>query len=342
MATPAPRPSASGGRVRCEKHNSSYNTATSCCALCAAEGTRRPSRREGLPISPLAAAAGLGLVAVLVVGVSKAGRALADRGDAVYTARAATAGKLDPAPFQTPLREVEDLVFSDQPPGFDHGSRIFRAAMSLSEAIRTQAGGNPMLDAKLSEHSQEVLSYGQMMAASEEVGYVAFDLTMAQQEWQDVRDRVFVAADWFASPAPSTQGSGQRPPPTTDPAAVRALRDMALEMENLVRFARSSAMSIDDPSTVRDDWERRRLNDQWQNFRTSIGGRLRSVLQAIPDGSYRLTNDARMAHEHLEAAADAVASLVRAPSPPSRTSRDRYLDQAEGSLERARERLAQL
>lgn len=342
MTNPVSRPTGAARRIRCEIHDLSYNPATTTgCALCAADSARRSG---GLPVSPLTAVGVLGVAAVLIAGVAKAGTAFADRGDTVYRESSETAGKLDPESFRPLIVAVEDQVFPSGPIGFDHGSAIFKASMDLSDAIRRTSEGNPFQDAVLVDHSREVLSFGQMMSASSDIGYAAFDLSMAQREWSALREKVFLPADWFTpfedhTPTPA---AGDRTEPTTDPAAARALADMALEMENLIRFANSTAMGIGEPTEARDNWERRRLNDQWQNFRTAIGGRLRSVLAAIPEGRYRLTPNARSAHQSLESSANTIASMVQSNSLPTRARREQFIAQAERSLGQAKEMLERM
>lgn len=329
-----PRPSGTARRIRCEKHNLSYNPSTTpTCVLCAAEESSGPRPRDGLRVSPLTALGIIALAGGLVLGVARAGKALAHRGEQVYSEATKTAGKLDPESYRGLLEAVEAQVYPSQPPGFSHGSRIFEAAVELSHAIRDKVENNPFVDARLVDHSMDILSYGQRMSASEGIGYAAFDLNTAQSEWQEVRERVFLPTDWFTTvdvtPTIIAPASTLPVQPATDPAAIRALNDMALEMENLIRFARSTALPIGEPQSARDDWERRRMEEQWQNFRTAIGGRLRSAVNAVPEGRYRLSSDALRVRQYLANGITAIGSLVQSTSIPTRERRQRYIDQAE-------------
>lgn len=180
---------------RCSRHGIYFNARRYAgCAVC------RTGRREveadaaRLPILRFTV---LGTVVVgLSFGAGKGMRALADGGERAV-ARSVEESLLDPATFRPQIEALETLVYDASLVGYEHAGRIFRAASDLSDELGLDSGSPTRR-----RIAQEVLLFGQELAASGDVGYATVDVSAAQQEWEAIRAKIFREAEWFRRAAP--------------------------------------------------------------------------------------------------------------------------------------------
>ena len=78
---------------------------------------------------------------------------------------------------------------------------------------------------------QALLGYSGRIGAESDVGYTTLDLPRARRLWEETRAQVFRSASWFKGSSPDLASQQTRPAPTASPAAVRALTDVANELD---------------------------------------------------------------------------------------------------------------
>lgn len=323
--------------VRCKRHGVFYNPDKyDGCAVCRSGSQQTQEYRRFSPITFLIGIAG---VAVIGLVVGKGTRSVAARGDAVMAETSRTAVRLDPNAFRSEVESLEAIVYAEGAASFHHGSSILHAANTLSDVIRSKEVG---LIGQSRQHQAilEIQSFGQRQAAAEDVGYAVMDLSQARADWEEVRARVFREADWFRHATPR-MGSVARSAAeqTTHASTLRMLADLATEMDQTVRFARSHSQRFGEPTGDPRSSETERQLADWMSFCQAMQTRLHTITDVRRAGGVPMPNDALATHQYLMQAADYLSRLVTSRVVPPENVRNSTLNDAERLVEQAKLRL---
>ncbi len=319
--------------VRCNRHGVFYNPDRfDGCAVCRSGAQKSQEDRKLSPVALLAGVVGIAVVGLMV---GKGLMSAAAHGDSVMEEASRTANRIDPNTYRSEVEALEELVYAERVPSFDYGGSILRAASTLSDMIRSKESGL-LLRSRNQQASMEILSFGQGQAASEEVGYALMDLSVTRTEWEEVRGRVFLDADWFRHTTPRVGSVAKPSSPTMHPSTLRMLQDLATELDQTVRLARSHTQRIGDLTVDPRSSEGQRLRADWDSFRQSMQTRLSGILTALPEGGRWMTNDAATAHQYLTQAVDQLTGLVRSSTPPPTSQRTATLNAAQRLIDQAK------
>lgn len=199
--------------VVCIEHGVRYNPRMSDgCVICRREAADRDPASQGEGRWGLMTAAVLGVVlAVLVVSASFRSSDPAQAADSPlsrqprWAVQAFTEQGLDPAPFRGEIEALEKLLYESDPsaPPQALAGHLETAAADLAKAVRQKS--SPLHGTAV---SLRLLTFSGWVGSSADAGYGGLRLKEAQRHWEaDVRDAVFLPADWFRG-----SGDSKAPP----------------------------------------------------------------------------------------------------------------------------------
>ncbi|HSR67652.1 MAG TPA: hypothetical protein VLU25_06900 [Acidobacteriota bacterium] len=109
---------------------------------------------------------------------------------------------LDPQPFRPQIERLEKLLYQGSPSA-PLGGEIESAVAELAKQVGQQS--SPLVGTAV---TLRLLTFKDWIGARSDVGYGVLDLSQARLHWEsEVRDKVFLPADWFQS---ARSGSARR------------------------------------------------------------------------------------------------------------------------------------
>lgn len=106
---------------------------------------------------------------------------------------------LDPQPFQHEIERLEKLLYQGSPTA-PLGGEIEMAVAELAKQVRQKS--SPLVGTAV---TLRLLTFKDWIGARSDPGFGVLDLSQAQRHWEgEVRDKVFLPADWFQSSSASS------------------------------------------------------------------------------------------------------------------------------------------
>ncbi|UCD24198.1 MAG: hypothetical protein JSW51_14415 [Gemmatimonadota bacterium] len=192
---------------------------------------------------------------------------------------APTANKLDPNPYRTHITQLEQQLYLEQPGGFDDAGQVAALARDLSLAVRGDGRDLARLKAW-----GELFNYAGEVDAQADVGYTTANLPQLRTRWEQVRDEVFVRADWFRGSSAALTRSQTRAAPVAAPHTVRGLRDAVTQLEAMIRIGKTEALAIPEAGVdaALNTSEARQAEQRWRRWTDSWLRQLDGVVQYMP------------------------------------------------------------
>ncbi len=289
------------------------------------------------------------LIAILIVaalifpkilGRAGSGEVDADSEGAATPAVAADT-RLDPTPYRPQIVQLEQHLYSSSPGGFDDAGRVAALARDLSLAVRGDGRDLARLRAW-----GELFDYAGEVDAQADVGYTTANLPQLRSRWELVRNEVFAPAQWFSNSTPALTDAQTPSPPVADPRTVQSLRDVAVQLEQMLRTGRREALSIPEAgvdAALRTS-EARQAEQQWRRWSDRWQSDLDAVARYMPraPGTNADVN-VTMAYQELSRALGELRAVSHTAAStttiPFNYEREQHFDSASRYIQQARQYL---
>jgi hypothetical protein len=259
-------------------------------------------------------------------------------------ATAPATNKLDAGPYRQQITQLEQQLYHEQPGGIDDAGRVAALARDLSLAVRGDGR-----DLRRLRAWGELFDYAGEVDAQAGVGYTTADLPQLRTRWEQVRNEVFVSVDWFRKSSPTLTGAQTRAPPLADPSTIRGLRDLATQLEAMIRTGRREALAIPEAGVdaALESSEARQAEQRWRQWSTRWLSQLDGVVRYMPSNPGPDADiNVSMAYQELSRAIGELRFVTQTAAStttiPFRHERERHFDSASHYLDEAGTYLATL
>jgi hypothetical protein len=259
-------------------------------------------------------------------------------------AGSSTSSRIDPGPYRQHIAELEQELYRAAPGEFDDAGRIAALARDLSLAVR--GDGRDM--ARLRAWG-ELFDYAGAVDAQADVGYATANLPQLRSRWEEVRTEVFQPADWFQGSSPGLTQRQTPSPPVADRNTIRRLRDLATQLENLIRTGRRDALAIPEAGVdaAPQSSEARQAEQRWHQWSTRWLGQIDDAVRYMPARPAPTADvNVTMAHQELSRAVSELQMVTRTAAStttiPFKHERERHFGSAREFVEQARSYLDRL
>ncbi|UCG86313.1 MAG: hypothetical protein JSW71_20815 [Gemmatimonadota bacterium] len=248
------------------------------------------------------------------------------------------ANKLDPGPYRSQITQLEQHLYREQPGGIDDAGRVAALARDLSLAVR----GDGRDLARLRAWGELFDFAGEADGQSAE-GYTTGNLPQLRSRWEQVRDEVFAPADWLRSSSPALTQRQTPTPPVADRGTIRGLRDMATQLEALIRNGSREALAIPEAGVdaALESSEAREAERRWRQWSARWLRQLDGVVRYMPASPGPNADiNVTIAHQELSRAVSELRHVTQTAAStttiPFKYEREQHFDSARRYIDQAR------